>query len=325
MPINQYVIETFDGENGEILKENKYYLSSEEKGTIDQALIEISSPYSDIRIKFNESSNVNYSFDYFTGFNKYRVNSSNNDDVYFSVINTADRKNTSYMIRYYYTGSEYKYLLDDLDKQVNITFLNNEYANVSITYSSIKIVKGSAEREVKRDDIYFYIYAFLFKKDGVSKELINTTAILNERKASYQTNTIHHYNYYNKEKWKITFENIARNKSESVIYELQLQVNAILLNNIFNEEFLIFTSEIDLTDIKDKRYINWIIVVVVVVALIAGLVIIFVIKYKRLKKNNINLVESLKSLAFTNEVQKNVIREEQIISQKESDYENTFI
>ena len=325
LPINQYVIETFDGENGEILKENKYYLSSEEKGTIDQALIEISSPYSDIRIKFNESSKVNSSFYYFTGFNRYRVISAYNDDVYFSVINTADRKNTSYMIRYYYTGSEYKYLLDDLDKQVNITFLNNEYANVSITYSSIKIVKGSAEREVKRDDIYFYIYAFLFKKDGVSKELINTTAILNERKASYQTNTIHHYNYSNKEKWKITFENIARNKSESVIYELQLQVNAILLNNIFNEEFLIFTSEIDLTDIKDKRYIIWIIVVVVVVALIAGLVIIFVIKYKRLKKNNINLEESLKSLAFTNEVQKNVINEEQIMSQKESDYENTFI
>ena len=328
LPINQYVIETFDGENGEILKENKYYLSSEEKGS-DQALIEISSPYSDIIIKFEESSIVNSTFYYFNGFHRYRVFSAKNDDVYFSVIKTGESKNTNYMIRYYYTGvgAEYIYSVDDLKKEVNITLSTNEYANVCITYDSLRIFKriNGTEYDIHRNDIYFYIYAFLFRKDTNSKELINTTAILNERKASYQTNTIHNYNYLNKEKWSITFNNITRN--ESVIYELQLQVNVIIPDNIFNEEFLIFTSEIDLTDIKykDKGYIVWIIVGVVLVALITGLVIFFVVKYKKLKKSNINLEEDLKSLAFSNEVQKDVIKKERRNSKKDSDYESTFI
>jgi hypothetical protein len=175
LPINQYVIETFDGENGEILKENKYYLSSEERGS-DQALIEISSPYSDIIIKFEESSIVNSTFYYFNGFHRYRVFSAKNDDVYFSVIKIGERKNTNYMIRYYYTGvgAEYLYSVDDLNKQVNITLSTNEYANVCITYDSLRIFQriNGTEYDIHRNDIYFYIYAFLFRKDTNSKELI---------------------------------------------------------------------------------------------------------------------------------------------------------
>ena len=326
LPINQYVIETFDGENNETITENKYYLCSEEKMG-DQALIEISSAYSDIIIKFNESSNVNYTFYYFSGFNRYRVFNASNDNVYFSVINSGPYKNANYMIRYYYTGvgAEYIYSVDDESREINITYQGKEYANVCITYNSIKIVTGIDSREVNRSDIYFYIYAFLFKKDTNSKELLNTTSILHERNFSYQTNTIHYYNYSNKEKWNITFENIERNNNYE--YELQLQVNAILLNNIFNEEFLIFTSEIDLTDIKysNNIYLIFIIIGVVVGVLIIGFVIYFVFKYKNLKKSNLGLKEDLKDMAFANDVQKDVLKQEQITSQRYSDYETTFI
>jgi hypothetical protein len=190
----------------------------------DQALIEISSAYSDIIIKFNESSNVTYTFTYFSGFNKYRVYYANNDNVYFSVINPSLNKNANYMIRYYYTGlgAEYIYSVDDENRKINITYQDEDYANVSITYNSIKIVTGnkSEEKEVIRDDIYFYIYAFLFKKDANSKELINTTSILNERNFSYLTNPIHYYNYSNKESWNITLEPIERNSNYK--YEFQL-------------------------------------------------------------------------------------------------------
>ena len=328
LPINQYVIETFDDENNETRRENKYYLSSEEKMT-DQALIEISSAYSDIIIKFNESSNVTYTFTYFSGFNKYRVYYANNDNVYFSVINPSLNKNANYMIRYYYTGlgSEYIYSVDDENRKINITYQDNNYANVCISYNSIKIVTGNKgeEKEVNRSDIYFYIYAFLFKKDTKSKELINTTSILHERNFSYQTKTIHYYNYSNKENWNITFENIERNKYDK--YELQLQVNVYLLNNIFNEEFLIFTSELDLTEIKysDNLYIILIIVGVVVGILIIGLVVYFVLKYKNLKKSNLDLKEDLKDMAFANDVQKDVLKQEQITSQRDTDFETTFI
>ena len=104
-------------------------------------------------------------------------------------------------------------------------------------------------------------------------------------------------------------------------------MNAILLNNIFNEEFLIFTSEIDLTDIKysNNIYLIFIIIGVVVGVLIIGLVIYFVFKYKNLKKSNLGLKEDLKDMAFANDVQKDVLKQEQITSQRYSDYETTFI
>ena len=51
----------------------------------------------------------------------------------------------------------------------------------------------------------------------------------------------------------------------------------------------------------------------------------FVIKYIRLRKANINLREDLKSIAYSNEIQKNVLSKEQKTSEKESDYDSTFI
>ena len=172
------------------------------------------------------------------------------------------------------------------------------------------------------------IYAFLFKKNNKTKEQLNTTSILTEREYLFKTNTTHYYNSSNFQKWNITFENIPRNQNDT--YELQLKVNAILPNNIFNEEFLIFTSEIDLTNIayikeKDKSYIKYIIIGVVTGVIVIGLVVFFVWKYKRLQKSNINLKEDLKSLAYSNDVQKDVLIKENKLAKKDSDYESTFI
>ena len=107
-------------------------------------------------------------------------------------------------------------------------------------------------------------------------------------------------------------------------------MNAIIQNNIFNEEFLIFTSEIDLTDIKyippeNKKNLWWIIGGVIGGVIIIGLVVFFILKYKKLQKSNTNLQEDLKSLAYSNDVQKNVLIKERRNSKKETDYESTFI
>ena len=323
--LNQYVTETMDDEKGEIRPENKYYLSLDEKEN-RYALLDFSPNYPDIYIEFDKSANVNSTFFYHSGFNKYKVYSANNDNVYFSVRNPNKRKNANYMIRYYYTrGREYTYSIDDDNKKIDKNMINNEYANISITYNSIKIVSGVIPKEVERDDIYFYIYAFLYIPNKNSTEQLNTTSILYDKKYSYRANAIHYYNYSNKEKWSITFENVKR--SDNYKYELQLQVNAILLNNIFNEEFLVYKSEIDLTDIKyeDKSYLTWVIVGSVLGVIVIGLVIFFVVKYTRLQKSNVDLKEEMKSMAYSNDVQKNVLIKEQKSSQKESDYESTFI
>ena len=176
IPINQYVIETFDGENNETRRENKYYLSSSEK-YYDQVLIELSSGYKDIEIVIENTSNSYYTFEYFNGFNKYRVFNATDDNVYFKVINPKKRAKANYMIRYYYTGAEYEYILD-LNNERKIVSQNEENTTISLTFKGIKIKNGN--RYVLRSDIYFNIYGLLYKIKENSDEVVNTTCILTE-------------------------------------------------------------------------------------------------------------------------------------------------
>ena len=326
LPINLYMLETFDAENNETFTENNYYLTDEEGGS-DQVLIDFSCAYDDIDIEFNKNV-TNVSYTSLTGFKKYRVFSAPNHDVYFKVVNPNNRSKANYMIRYYYTGlgAEYNYSLSSSPINVSIT-LYNETADINITYNSINITKGIKPRVVKNNTTYFYIYAFLFKKENKSNEQINTSSILTEREYLFKTNLTHYYNYLKPENFSIIFENIPRNYSD--IYELQIQVNAILPTNIFNEEFLIFTSEIDLTSIALKtpgrNITGYIVGGVIGGVIIIGLVVFFILKYKKLQKSNANLQEDLKSLAFSNDVQNNVLTKERKNSKKDTDFESTFI
>ena len=323
LPINQYILETFDGQNDEIRTENKYYLSSKEKGG-DLALIELSSGYKDIMIEFNKSSEVVYDFEYFMGFNKYRVKSAKDDNVYFKVLNSNKKKGVNYMIRYYYTGlgKKDKYIFDlNAEKQV----INMNDANVTISLN-FKPVKLNFNYNVSKIKIYFYIYGSLFQLNNKSDEIINTTCFLNEQIPKFINKTKYNFNYSHPENWILVYKDIPR--TGNLIYDLQLKINSIIENNIFNEEFLIFTTKIDLTDLefRNKKNNAWIIAVSVVGgSLLIFLGVFFVIKYIRLKKSNVNLKEDLKSLAFSHDVQKNVILKEKKESKKDSDYESTFI
>ena len=131
MPANQYIFETFDGENGEILSENKYYLCSQDKDT-DQVLLEISSGFDDIKIKFDNSSKIRNSFHYYEGFKRYRIYTAYKDNVYFSVINPKKRK-VNYMMRYYFNGigSEYEYYLDT-NAEKKIINLNDNFVSIPL-------------------------------------------------------------------------------------------------------------------------------------------------------------------------------------------------
>ena len=327
LPVNQYTLQTFDEVNYIFVRnENKYYLSSDDKRS-DQVLIELSSAYDDITIKFDKKSNVNFTYDCFRGFKKYRVYNATNDDVYFSVLNPYSRRKANYMIRYYYTGlgSEYEYDLD-LNPKKEIISKHDDYVNISISFKAIEI--KNQQKRVESNDIYFMIYGFLYLLDKTSDEQINTTSILYEQIPLYEDKTKYYYNPYNleKDKWNLIFYNIPSEKN--FIYDLQLKVNVVLLNRIYNEEFLIYTTKIDLTDIKKKEqdYITLIIVLSVVGgAIILGLIIFFAYKFVDLCKSNENLRERMKSLAFSNDIQKNVLITDQSISKKDNDYESTFI
>ena len=227
------------------------------------------------------------------------------------------------MIRYYYTGlgRKDKYTVN-LNPEIKINYLNNEYACVTLTFDPIKV---KFNYDVSHINIYFYIYGFLFNLNKNSDEQINTTCILIEHVPEYQNKTKHTYSINNPQKWSLIYSNIQRSKN--YVYNLQLQINSIIENNIFNEEFLIFTTKINLTEIIFEETENniWIIVGSILGFIVLSLIVFLIFKYIRLRKSNRNLKEDLKSMAYSNDIQQNVLVKTKLTSQKDRDYESTFI
>ena len=314
MPINQYLIETFNNANETIRDINKYHILVNQLGNINtQVMIQISPNYDDIEIVFiNErnpnDSKFNYTVKYETGFKKYIIYNVDIDNIYFNVINPKNRK-ANYIIRYYYGKEIYEYKYD-LKKYINKKYTNksgnDNYINLSLTYDQIKILLQN-EPTNPSNLTYFIMRGILYNKVEGSEELINTTSLLYERKSLYEAKTEFIYDLDVPAKFTFTFEDISKN--DNYIYDLRIQANVFIENSIFNEEFLCFTSEIDLSDIKNEEDGNilWYILGPIF-GIIFLLFIFFVYRYIKLKKANTNLKEDLKSMAYSNDVQKDVLQ-----------------
>ena len=100
-----------------------------------------------------------------------------------------------------------------------------------------------------------------------------------------------------------------------------------MIFNSTHEEFLVFETEVDLTEIKIEEESEYLFLayVIPISIIIAIVIIFFIIKFLRLKKKNANLKQEVISFLFSNDVQKNVLSKELQLSKKESDYESTFI
>ena len=332
MPINQYMIETFNGANGTIRTENKYHIFVDQRED-GQVFIDLSPEFNDIDLIFyNETypegfycSDFNCKIKPMTGFRKYIIYEIDTDNIYFNVINRHNR-NANYMIRFYY-GSESRSIFYYINDNPERKFIeeNNENISLSLSFNPITILDFSNLPADLSYTIDFYISGLLYKKNETSQELVNTTSFPQERIASYEYNLINVYNNTHKEKLTFTFKNIPR--KENYIYDLQIQANAFLLKNLFNEEFLVFTKEIDLTDIKleEKKDYLWYALGPILGFIGLILIVFFVIKYIRLQKANINLKEEIKSIAYSSDIKQNVLKKEKIDSKKDSDFETTFI
>ena len=199
---------------------------------------------------------------------------------------------------------------------------DNRSISISLIFSSIKL-KGNLPEE----NIDFYITGDLYRQNNDINELINTTCFLLERKPSYNdSKTFFSYNATSENEWSLQFENISRNNN--YIYDLQIKVDAVL-KEYFQEEFIVYVTQVDLTGIKLEETNNnknsWLPWGIPLIIIVAGLLVFFIIKIIKLKKKNDTLQLEMKSLAFSNDVQKNVLLKEQKISKNESDYESTFI
>ena len=157
---------------------------------------------------------------------------TDNSNIVFKVVNPEER-NTNYMIRYYYTKieDEYEYYFNETYVR-NDTNSNNDNISISLTFNNIEIKTGK-ERDitVTRKGIYFLITGTLFKQNKTLKEIINTTSKLTEHIRYYTNSTIHNYSHTKPKNWTLIFENIPRNNN--YIYDLQLQVNAIISKSLF--------------------------------------------------------------------------------------------
>ena len=201
--------------------------------------------------------------------------------------------------------------------------------SISLTHSGINIIRNNAGLNNTGYNITFYIHAYLFDKKELEEELLNTSTIIHNKKYKYKNETINKYIYNNRENISLYFSNIS--KTDNKIFILQLRVNVYIEDNIFNEEFLTYTSEIDLTKINEKKNESddesnedFIIGISVGLGLLAIVIVVILIINRKLKKDNKELKEKVLSIGYSAGIEKNVIVNE-TQSKKDQDYETTFI
>ena len=320
LPQNEYFIDTFDDAEKGIREFNQYSIFNPEGNTI-QPVIEISSVSSNIKINFK--NNISYSIEYSTGFQVYKIQNNLNETIFFDIINSG--KKTNFMIIYYLndTNDNHKFILKN-NYRIDDDGKNQNIANISITFDDIEV------KNLMEGGIIFFITGVLYEQNKNSLEQLNHTCFLYERKGAYANKT---FSYFDNDaenvlkKWTLVYTDIPRDKN--YIYDLRLQVIASIINDNSKEEYLVFTTKVDLQNIKlDSKKVPWYawgIPVIVVVIILIIILTFFIIKYLKLKKKNTNLKQEIVSLAFSNEVQKNVLTKDMKISKNESDYESTFI
>ena len=325
LPQNEYFLDSFDDAENGIREVNQYSIFNPEGNKI-QPVIELSSEYRDIKLNF--TNNIDYKIENSTGFQRFSINEDINETIYFNVINSGKKAN--YMIIYYLSDT-YKDNTFSLD--TNYKLFDHGDNSQGITNISLHFNGLSVESD-EDDDINFYITGTLYERNPNSLETINNTCFLQERKEAFVNKTFSVYNKTNdtSSNWTLVFRNIPRNGN--LFYDLRIQIIANIMNDNSKEEFMAFGKEVNLIEIKQivekpKEGIPWyawgIPVIVVGVILVVIILGFFILKFLKLKKKNTTLQQEMDTLAFSNDIQKNVLMKDMELSKSESDYESTFI
>ena len=231
------------------------------------------------------------------------------------------------MIKYFY----YDYIdaktfvfHDDNKSIVPKNFSYNDTVDYEIHFKNIE-VKSKSKFE---NGTYFFITGTLYT---INNSLTSdSNYILNNKTSHYVDKTSILYSSKNQSYWTLKFKEIPKidNDNDNYTYDLQLQILAIHLDNFLNEEFLLYKVKVPLKELqkesKPRRTWLWI-TLSIVGAIILVLALFFIIKFLRLKKKNESFQQEMKSLLFSNDIQKNVLIKEQEISRSESDFDSTFI
>jgi len=321
LPVNKYIIEYFDDKIEPFRDENKYCIYIPEGNKYD-TWIELSTDYDGITLNFdnefinkdikNENNNTLEK-----GFKKYKINNTYTGKITFSAKINSKRE-AKYLIKYSYHNSNDKNVFIFDDKYVKkINNSNKDFEDYNFTFNCIQLITSS--EVLKKNGTVYFITGTLYEKN--EGNYTNNTYILNEINSSYVNKTMSIVSELIKQdNWTLEFRNFPKNNTKE--YELQIQIFAFLLDNLINEEYFLYKIDPDIR--KKSDWWKWLVGIgVVVIALLVALIIL--IKYLKLKKKNANFQQEMKSLLFSNDIQKNVLIKEKNLSKTESDYESTFI
>ena len=322
LPQNEYFIDNFDDAEKKLRDENEYSIFNPEGNSI-KPIIELSSEYNDIEINFTNITNV--TIESSNGFQRFIIDENITETIYFYINNTNHRK-ANFMIIYYLNDTDviHEFILNDKYKILDVD-KSQEYIKFSLLFEGLT-VKNIL------DDMTFYITGTLFETNDTSHETVNNTCFLYERKFINSNKTTSNYNPNNNKSsnWTLVFREIP--KDIITIYDLRLQIIASIKDDNSREEYMAFVLKLNLTDIKKKEdnpskpaWYVWGIPLIVVGSILIIVLVYFVVKFLRLQKTNTNLQNKMVSLAFSNDVQKNVLTKDIELSKNESDYESTFI
>ena len=103
LPMNEYIIESFNGTNNTMREINQYYLPKPEKN-LNQAVIELSANYLETNINFR--NDIIYNTFISGGFQKFIIYHSDLNIIEFNITNSNKNKKSNYMIRYYTSGAK---------------------------------------------------------------------------------------------------------------------------------------------------------------------------------------------------------------------------
>ena len=335
LPINKYLIESFNINDISKRTINKYFLDMNDQynpnfNNNSNIIIEFSPNYKDLQLNFEPKDNFDFIEYEEAGFKKYKIINNTDKNIRFNVINPNNKEDANYLLKYYYTfwDKEFEYRLDN-----NFTYINEssnlENISVSLTFKNIYIIYNHIISNIHSyNNLDFYIYALLFPKDEKGEEIINSSAILYNTHFLYhnETKSIYHYD-----------ENIFLYFKDIFImdYILQLRINCLLENDIFNEKILTFVfdlnlNETDETDETDKtnnqndeepksEYIIWIIIGIVIFLIVVA-IIVFII-YKKYKNKN-KLEQKVLTTLYDEEILENEIEENAPIKKVEMGNKN---
>ena len=299
MPINQYMIETFQINENKTRAYNKYYIVVNDKYRYDykndsEVLIEFSPNFQDMRLNLDNNTNYKYIPSIEEGSQKFRLTDIKDGPIHFNVTNPKNRTKGNYILRYYYTENQFEYLYSfDKNFEYKLENSNSDNVSFSLTFNNINVSQYYEPFNpiIKKYNITFYIYAFLYPINTSSEELVNTSSLIYNRKYIYQNKT-KSICYFDKNIY-LYFNNVSR--EHNFIYDLTLKINAFIDYNILNEEFLVYTINLNLTGIGKKpesmSKLTIILIIMGCIAIIIILVIVSFLIYIKLKNNNNNSLE----------------------------------